>query len=449
MFSLSTNMSNCDGVGRRKFLQVGSMPLLGLSLPALLAGSAHGAGEALPRRAGKEMNCIVLFTDGGMSNIDTLDMKPDAPAEYRGEFHPIASNVAGLDVCEHLPFMAKSMDKVCLVRSIVHPESGDHVAACHYMLSGYPQRPDPTGQPTGSIIHPSFGSVVSKELGWRQGMPPYVVFGAMNYEGAGYLGTAYNPLKIYANPNDAQFKVENISVSDKVGWDRTLKRRQILERLDDWQRRVDKSSGVLFDRSQFQQQAYDLITSPASKKAFNIEEEPVELRDRYGRTREGQCALLARRLIEAGVRVVTVSSGGWDTHDKNFSRLKDSLCPSLDRAWSALLEDLGQRGLLENTLVVCMGEFGRTPRVNGAAGRDHYAPCNAIGISGAGVNMGTIVGKTDSKCEQVAGTTHSSMDFAATIYRLLNIDDTREYDSNDGRPIAINNGGRPITAVTG
>ncbi|MEX0725000.1 MAG: DUF1501 domain-containing protein [Planctomycetaceae bacterium] len=446
MFSLHTNMSNCAGMNRRAFLQAGSIPLLGLSLPTLLS---HSAAAAEQTRSAKEMNCILLFTEGGLSNIDSLDMKPEAPVEYRGEFRPIASNVPGLDVCEHLPLMARSMDKVCLVRSIAHTESGDHAAACHYMLSGHPQRSDPTGQPTGSIIHPSFGSVVSKELGWRNGMPPYVASGGFVYEGAGYLGTAYNPLKIYGDPNAENFKIENVSIPDSIGWDRTVKRRRILERLDDWQRRADKTSGVVFDRSQFHQQAYDVITSPASKQAFNIADEPVETRERYGRTREGQTALLARRLIEAGVRFVAVRSGGWDTHDKNFPRLKDSLLPALDRAWSGLLHDLDERGLMDNTVVICMGEFGRTPRVNGAAGRDHYAPCNAIGISGAGVNMGTIIGATDAKCERVAGTPASTMDFAATVYRLLKIDNTREYDANDGRPIAINNGGRPIAGVLG
>ncbi|MDA0834533.1 MAG: DUF1501 domain-containing protein [Planctomycetota bacterium] len=444
MFSLHSRRTNGSGMHRRAFLEVGSLPLMGLTLPTLFSRTAESQEHAQPT---KELNCILLFTEGGLSNIDSLDMKPEAPVEYRGEFRPIATNVAGLDICEHLPHMAQSMDKVCLVRSIAHTESGDHAAACHYMLTGHPQRSDPTGQPTGSIIHPSFGSVVSKERGWRNGMPPYVASGGFVYEGAGYLGTSYNPLKLYGDPNAENFKIDNVSIPDSIGWDRTIRRRRILDRLDDWQRRVDTSSGALLARSQFYQQAYDVITSPASKQAFNIADEPAEIRERYGRTTEGQTALLARRLIEAGVRFVAVRSGGWDTHDNNFPRLKDSLLPALDKAWSGLLLDLEERGLMENTVVICMGEFGRTPRVNGAAGRDHYAPCNAIGISGAGVNMGTVIGATDAKCERVLGTPDSTMDFAATVYRLLKIDDSREYLSNDGRPIAINNGGKPIAEV--
>ncbi len=191
-------------------------------------------------------------------------------------------------------------------------------------------------------------------------------------------------------------------------------------------------------------QVYDWLWA---KRAFDLNAEPANLRDRYGRTREGQAALLARRLVEAGVPFVTIGSGGWDTHDNNFNRLKKPLLPTLDQAWSALLEDLDERGLLDQTLVVCAGEFGRTPRVNGAAGRDHYAPCNVIGLSGAGVAMGKVIGATDARCEQVVGRSHSTMDYAATLYRLLGVDDSIEYPAEDGRPIRLNNGGRPISEV--
>jgi uncharacterized protein (DUF1501 family) len=210
---------------------------------------------------------------------------------------------------------------------------------------------------------------------------------------------------------------------------------------------VDRAESAVSLRDRFYRQAYDLITSPAAKRAFNIEEEPAPLRERYGRTREGQCCLLARRLVEAGVRFVTISSGGWDTHAANFVSLKTKLLPALDKAWSTLLADLADRGMLANTLVVCTGEFGRTPSVNGAAGRDHYAPCNAIGFSGAGVRMGQTVGATDAKCTQVVGTAHSTLDYAATIYRILGIDLDREYRTEDGRPIQVNHGGTPMAEV--
>lgn len=442
MFEIPNVSRNCEGLSRRALLQVGSLGLFGLSLPRLL----H-AEQSQPAVARKDTNFILLWTNGGLSNMDTLDMKPDAPVEYRGEFQPIATNLPGLSVCEHLPLMSQQMDKVCQVRTIVH-QGSQHSEATHWMLTGYPQVPDVNAAPVGSTIYPCFGSVVSKELGWKNGMPPYVQVagGPMAYSGGGYLGSAYNPLMVTRNPQDKDFSVDDVSIPSQIGADRTQRRRRILDRLDSWQRTVDKS-GAIADRSEFYRQAYDLITSPVAKQAFDLSAEPDSLRDRYGRTREGQATLLARRLVAAGVRFVAVDFTGYDTHDKNFIRLKDPLLPTLDRAWSALLTDLSERGMLENTVVLCAGEFGRTPRVNGGAGRDHYPLCNAIGFSGAGVRMGTIVGQTDARCENVVGRANTTLDYAATIFRLMGIDDTKEYISNDGRPIQINNGGQPIAGV--
>ena len=427
---------------RRSFLRVGGLSALGLSLPQLLQARA-GAPAA------KDINVIQLWMGGGPSNIDTFDMKPDAPAEVRGEFKPIATNVPGVRVCEHLPLMAKQMDKVCTLLSVSHAESGDHTAAAHYLLTGYPQRPDPTGQPANSIIYPAFGSVVAKEKGWQHAMPPYVVlsgkYGA--YTGAGYLGSAYNPLKINGDPNDPAFAVQDVTIPPAIGADRTRRRQGMLDAVDTWQKGNDKSVGLLGERNRFYQQAYDLVTSPAAKKAFNLSEEPDRVRERYGRHRHGQSALLARRLIEAGVRFVSVETSWWDTHQDNFKDLKGSRLPNLDQFWSALLTDLDQRGLLETTLVIWMGEFGRTPTVNSQAGRDHWAWTNAICMSGAGVKMGTVVGKTDRKCERPAGVAHTTHDFAATVYSALGIDLKREYTAPDGRPLLLNYHGTPIDGV--
>ena len=443
MFQLTQPSRNCEGLSRRAWLQVGSLGLFGMSLPKLLQ-----AEQPQPAVARKDTNFILLWTSGGLSNIDTLDMKPEAPVEYRGEFKPIATNLPGLSVCEHLPLMSQQMDKVCQVRTIAHGGT-QHSEATHWMLTGYPQVPDVNGAPVGSTVYPCFGSVVSKELGWKNGLPPYVQCAPnpMGYSGGGYLGSAYNPLMVKRNPQDKDFSVDDVSIPSQVGAERTERRRRILDRLDDWQRKIDKSPGAVADRGEFYRQAYDLITSPVAKQAFDLSAEPDALRDRYGRTREGQATLLARRLVEAGVRFVAVDFGGYDTHDNNFIRLKDPLLPTLDKAWSALLADLSERGMLSNTVVLCAGEFGRTPRVNGAAGRDHWHLTNAIGFSGAGVRMGSIVGATDSKCERVVGREHSTLDYAATIFKLMGIDDTKEYISNDGRPIQINNGGRAIDEV--
>lgn len=435
-------VQTCGGVNRRGVLKVGGMSLFGLGLPGILQAQAEQ-----PPAARKDINCIVLWMGGGPSNMDTFDMKPTAPVEYRGEFRPIDTNVPGVTVCEHLPKMAGMMDRICQIRSTAHPETGDHTAATHYLLTGYPQRPDPAGQPAGSLIYPSFGSVVGREKGWRNSLPPYVIVGQeySPYALAGYMGSAYDPLVIKGNPNDPKFSVLDVSIPEAIGDERTNRRRSMLAQLDRWQRKVDRTSAGMLERSRFYQQAYDLITSPAAKKAFKLEEEPTEVRDRYGRTTFGQSCLLARRLIESGVRFVTLFTNPWDTHQNNFTGLKETVrLPSLDQYWSALLEDLQQRGMFENTVVIWMGEFGRTPMVNGGAGRDHWAYTNMICMSGAGVKMGTVVGATDRRCERVVGTPHSSHDFAATVYRLLGIDPTKEYLTPDGRPVLVNYHGQPI-----
>jgi hypothetical protein len=444
MLSPGTSTSaTCGGLGRRSLLKVGSLSLFGLGLPQLLAAQSQSPRE------GKAKNVILLWMGGGPSNIDTFDMKPDAPAEIRGEFQSIATNVSGYRICEHLPKMAQQLDKVCVVRNVAHGESGDHVAACHYLLTGYPQRPDPTGQPVGSVIYPAYGSVISHEMGWQSSLPPYVILTgeAAPYTGGGYLGSAFNPLLVKADPNAANFAVEDVAIPSSVGPDRTGRRRSLLAQLDAWQRQTEKAASTVGERNHFYQQAYDLITSPAAKKAFNLNEEPEKLRDSYGRHRYGQSALLARRLVEAGVRFVSVETNWWDTHQNNFRDLKETRLPNLDQFWSALLEDLAQRGLLETTLVIWMGEFGRTPTVNGSAGRDHWAYTNAICLSGAGIKKGTLVGETDRKCERVAGTPHSTHDFAATIYQLLGIDGTKEFRDPEGRPHLVNYHGQPIGAA--
>ena len=434
----------CGGMTRRSALRIGGLSLFGLNLPRLLQAQAQQ-----PAAQRRDVNCILLWMGGGASNIDTFDMKPDAPSEIRGEFQPIATNLPGVQVCEHLPRMARHMDKVCQIRSIVHPESGDHVAAVHYMLTGYPQRPDPTGQPANSVIYPAFGSVVGREKGWRNSLPPYVVLTgkAAPYTGAGYMGSGYNPLVVRNDPSSPTFAVEDVSIPSVIGADRTSRRRRMLDELDTWRRGQDQVAEAVGERSQFYQQAYDLITSPAAIRAFRIEDEPARVRDQYGRHRYGQTALLARRLIEAGVRFVSVETSWWDTHQNNFTDLKNSRLPNLDQFYSALLDDLDARGLLDNTLVIWMGEFGRTPTVNGQAGRDHWAYTNVVNLSGAGIRMGSVVGQTDRCCERVAGTVHSSHDFAATIYHLLGIDATREYRAADGRPLLLNYHGTPIAAA--
>jgi hypothetical protein len=419
-------------------MQIGGLGYLGLTLPQWLQA----------RAAGEDASCILLWLAGGISTVDSLDMKPDAPTEYRGEFKPIATTLPGVTVCEHMPLLARQMHHVCQVRTVVH-EGSQHAEAHHWMLTGWPQVPDVNAEPTGVVVHPCYASVVAEQKGWRNSMPPAVQLsgGRIGYHHSGYLGSEFNPLHVKADPNAADFRVEDLSPSRTVGDERQTRRRRLLAELDDLQRLTDRNAGAVFERNRFVQQAYDLMTSPAAKEAFRIDREPDKLRDRYGRCREGQATLLARRLVQAGVRFVTVEFDGYDTHDRNFERLKGTLLPTLDRAYSALLADLADRGMLERTLVICMGEFGRTPKVNGAAGRDHYPLVNSICLSGAGVKAGTIVGRTSERCETVVGASHSTHDLAATIYHLLGVDHLKEYHTLDRRPILTTDNGKPIEAV--
>ncbi|REJ82257.1 MAG: DUF1501 domain-containing protein [Planctomycetota bacterium] len=442
-FSEPQPSRRCDGLSRRTFLRVGSLPFFGLGLAEALAS------RAVARDAQDELSCILLWCDGGISTVDTFDMKPAAPVEYRGEFKPISTSVPGLTVCEHLPQVARQMHRIGQCRTIEHTGS-QHAEACHFMLTGWPQVPDVNAQPVGSVVHPCYGSVVAEQLGWRNDLPPFVQLsrGGIKYHHAGYLGSALDPLKIPGDPNRDDFRVEDVSLPSGISSDRLTRRRSMIDQLDEFHRLTEQGAGDVAARNQFYQQAFDLVTSPAAKKAFQLAEESDQLRDRYGRHREGQATLLARRLVEAGVRFVTVEFNGYDTHDKNFIELRDPLLPKLDVAYSALLEDLDDRGRLENTLVICMGEFGRTPKVNGLAGRDHYPKVNSICFSGAGLKMdGFVHGRTSDKCEHVVGATNSTHDLAATIFQTLHVDHTKEYHNVDSRPILTTDNGRPINEM--
>lgn len=445
-FSGPETNRRCDGFSRRSFLQVGSLPFLGLGLADTLA--SHAAAQATNKQQDtqEEMSCILLWCDGGISTVDTFDMKPEAPVEYRGEFKPIQTSVPGLTVCEHLPQVARQMHRVGQCRTIEHVGS-QHAEACHFMLTGWPQVPDVNAEPVGSVVHPCYGSVVAEQLGWRNGLPPFTQLskGRIKYHHAGYLGSSLDPLRISRDPNAADFRVEDVSLPAGITSNRLSRRRSMLEQLDEFHQLVDQNAGDVGARNQFYGQAFDLVTSPAAKKAFRLDEEPDALRERYGRYREGQSTLLARRLVEAGVRFVTVEFNGYDTHDKNFIELRDPLLPKLDTAYSALLEDLSNRGLLETTLVICMGEFGRTPKVNGLAGRDHYPKVNSICFSGGGMKMdGSVHGRTSDKCEHVLGRGNSTHDLAATIFNALGVDYSKEYRNVDGRPILTTDNGKPI-----
>lgn len=428
---------DCSGPSRRAILKAGSLGFLGLGLGDglwLRAVAAPGAAEA------KARNCILVWLAGGASHIDTFDPKPDAPADVRGEFKPIDTAVPGVQVSEVLPNLAKILDRVTLIRSMTSPEA-DHDRASHHMLTGY--RPSP------AQVYPSYGSVVSK---WREAtrglLPPYVaVPDPPSSSLSGYLTPAYDPFAVSGDPNQEGFRVSNLSPPDQLTLERLLRRRAMVKSLDEFAHDVPPTP-LTRSRDQFADQAYSLMTSNAAQAAFRLTDESSEVREKYGRNTFGQSCLLARRLVEAGVSFVTVNDRGagplgWDTHAQNFPTIKNNLAPALDQGIAALIVDLGERGLLDDTLVVMMGEFGRTPKINANAGRDHHGRANSVLVAGAGIPKGLVLGKTDAKGDSPVEKPVTPADLAHVLYTTLGIDPEHKYLAPDGRPIRLVEGATP------
>jgi Protein of unknown function (DUF1501) len=424
---------SCDGVTRRDVLRVGSLAALGLGLPEFLRARASAS------TTGPDVSCILIWLLGGISHIDSFDPKPDAPAEIRGEFGVILTSVPGIRVSDQLPTLARHQDKFSILRSL-NPRNGSHGTADAYMMTGHPFNP--------AIIYPTYGSVVAKEKGDRNRMPPFIQVGTnidarMGGGIAGFLGDQYNPFVLPGDPSSAGYTVRDVSLTGGVDADRFRRRMKALETVDTWQSHVESSS-ALDAADTFYQKAHSLITAPRAKKAFDIGSEDPKLRDRYGRHSLGQGCLLARRLVESGVRFVTVTDGGWDTHQNNFASLKTRLLPRLDTSLSALLQDLSNRGLLESTLVLTLSDFGRTPKINPSAGRDHWSTAGIALLAGGGIRPGITVGRTNALGELPTESPYLTEDLAATIYGRLGIPLDTTHRTPDGRPIQINYEGRPI-----
>jgi hypothetical protein len=384
----------CDGWGRRDFLRIGAAGALGLnmSLPKLL--QAEASGNSLTAK--KDVSFIFVFLKGGLSTIDTFDMKPDAPSEIRGPFQSIPSNVPGTRVCEKIPNIAKVMDKFSIIRSFTHRNAG-HGPADHYMLTGY----HPVGGFDGGLKpnnqHPAMGSVISHKLGPRGAIPPYVCLPNMHNSGSSaYLGPEAAPFTIEADPSSPGFAVPDMQPPFSIEAKRIDDRRSLLSKVDRFHKSMEaKANRGTRELGVFAQRATELMTSKAAKEAFDINKESDKLRDAYGRNTLGQSCLMARRLVEAGVRCVTVEHSNWDTHYHNFQTLQDDLLPKFDQAIPTLFKDLDSRGLLQNTLVLLTGEFGRTPKINDSAGRDHWSRCFTVALAGAGIKGGRVLGKSD------------------------------------------------------
>jgi hypothetical protein len=421
-------MSNYSLFGRRDFIRLGSLGALGISLEGVLRAGAK-----------RNVSCILIWQSGGCPHLDTFDMKPEAPAEIRGEFKPIATNVPGIQICDLLPQTARQADKFTILRSM-HTKENDHDRAITYLLTG--------NTPLPTLGFPSIGSVVSKEFGPTNGMPPYVVIPeAVPEYGPGYLGAEHSPF-VAGNPNVNGYKVRDLTLPTDLDWTRVSNRRWLLEQMDASFRAIE--SGPEFAAmDRFYQSAYNLLSSPAAKKAFDVGAEPESLRERYGRTPLGQGCLLARRLIEAGVRFVTVAKGrlNYDTHGDNFNTLKKSLLPEFDPAYATLLADLHDRGLLDRTLVIVTGEFGRTPKVNDSAGRDHHCKAWSVVLAGGGIPGGRILGATDKSGTEVTDLPVGPEELFYSLYTILGIDPQREYPTPIGRPVKIVSGGSAIPGL--
>jgi hypothetical protein len=410
---------------RRSFLRVGALGTA-LTLPAVLrAESAAGKG----RRA-RARSVILVYLGGGLSHHDSFDLKPDATPEVRGKYHPIATTVPGLQVGELLPMMARTMGKVALVRSQSH-NNDHHETATNWVLSGR------FGSAFGD--YPAMGAVVAHETGFSGTLPPYVAVPrnpSFTWElgKSAFLGGRFESFKA-GDPNQPNYKVQDVTPAEVVTAKNVERRGKLLDAVDRLARKVHANDQIqTYD--EFRDRAAAMILSGEARKAFAVDEETDRLRDRYGRTTFGQSCLLARRLVEGGVRFVTINYGGWDHHSKVFENL-DKKLPDFDRGFSALVTDLCERGLIHDTLVLCMGEFGRTPKINKDAGRDHWGPAGSLIFAGAGVKPGNVIGATDKQGAYVTKRPVSPADMAYTVFDSLGIDPRKQLVTPDGRPVEI------------
>jgi len=425
----------CDGVTRRDFIRVGS--LAALSLPTLLRSQARADS---PAREATAKSVILVYLGGGLSHHDSFDPKPDAPSEVRGQYGSRSTKIPGIRFGDKLERLAARNDRFSLLRSGTHGND-HHETATNWVLSGK------FGSAFGDF--PAMGAVVSHELGYRGPMPPYFAVPrnpSFTWElgRSAFLGGRFESFKT-GDPNEGGFRVQDVSTSASET-PRSLGRRQSLRlAVDGLARQVD-ADDQLRTLDEFQRRAVDLVLSPEARRAFDIAREDPRLRDRYGRNTTGQSCLLARRLIESGVRFVTVNSGGWDHHAKIFASL-DRRLPQLDLALSALIDDLESRGLLESTLVVAMGEFGRSPKVNKDAGRDHWGHVASLVWAGGGVQPGRVIGQSDDQGGYVTDRPARPADVAATIYKAVGVDTSHHLLTPENRPVAILDEGSPITEL--
>jgi len=425
--------TDCEGFYRRDFLKVGALGLFGLSMADLFRLKAFAAPA--DGREGTAQSVILIWMGGGPSHLDLWDLKPDAPQEVRGFFKPIRTNVAGIEICEHMPKIAQQMDKICLIRSMTSLEA-NHGRGTHYLMTGF--------QPLPGFAVPSYGSVVAKLKKSRSALPPYIAIpSAFEYSGAGFLGAALDPFSVGGDPSEGDFKVHDLHPPEGVGMERLDRRRSLRQTVDAAFKKHESGSDRVRTADEFYTAAYNLISSSEAREAFDLRQEPEKIRDAYLRDEFGQSCLLARRLVEAGVQFVTVTAGGWDSHTNIFPSLSGML-GGFDQTVATLISDLSDRGLLDSTLVIGMGEFGRTPVVNRDAGRDHHPEVFSIMLAGGGIKGGNVVGSSDPRGTEPAETPVRPEDLSATIYHCLGIDYNQTLESPEGVRVVLSRGGKAV-----
>lgn len=434
--TLTATPVRCDGVSRRNVLKYG-LGALGLSLPDWFR-SRSTAAENTPVKA---KACILLWLDGGPSHLETFDLKSGVPSDVQGPFRPIRSTVPGLDVCEHLPKTAEQARHLAVLRSVTSP-LGEHGIANHYLLTGY--------KPSPVLEYPNYGAVLAQVRGVKSVLPPNVAIPSFSAAaGSGFLGSSYQPFATGGDPAKPDFQVRDLNAFPGVTAERLRRRQEFLTEFDQAQARYEQTAPVDPGFAQ----AFRLVTSADAKKAFSLADEKDAVRAKYGLRTFGQSCLLARRLVERGVPFVSVQNTGWDTHDGLVLRLRDGysgaktgvgLIPTFDAAFAALVEDLHDRGMLYDTLVIAMGEFGRTPKLNTRGGRDHWPRVFSAVFAGGGVRGGQVIGSSDRVGESPKDDPVTPSDLARTIYTILGVDPDHELRTADGRPVQVNQGGTLI-----
>jgi len=414
----------CDGIERRDFIKVGALAGLGVSLPQWISQSQ--AGEIKER---KSKAAIFVRLTGGPSHMDTFDMKPNAPSTHKGEFNEISTKVPGIKISEHLPKLAKCTDKFAIVRGISHSLAA-HQLGQQYLASG--------NRPIASLQYPTYGSVVAKELGGPEELPPFIAIPNQNNNPTGFLGVEYGPFDTGATPQKGRpMRVRGLASTPGMSLDDIERKQNLISRYDKRFGSLKYEDKILAGMDEFSRKAYLMMRSPAAKKAFDLAKEPNSIGNLFGAGGFSQSCLLSTRLVEAGVPFVTISYGGWDTHQDNFNKLKDVNLPELDDGLAGLFQTLELKGLLESTTVFVSGEFGRTPKINARGGRDHYPRAMFSLFAGGGIDAGQVVGESDKNGEGPKDWKITPDDLAATLYYTLGIDYKKEYHTPTGRPVMI------------